>query len=349
LPRTQNLSRATLEASYEIDLWGRYRRADEAARAELLAAESARSALRLSLAAQVAQQYFALLAADGQQAVLERTLALRAETRELSRRRVEAGSAAPAEFRLAEAEEAAVAAQLSEARQARERLEGALALLAGRAPRAVLAPSVPRGRPVVAGLPAIPPGLPSELLLRRPDLAESEARLIAAQARIGVARAQYFPSLALTALLGSESVALRNLFTGPAGIFQFAAAASQPIWNAGRITHGVEAAEARRDEALARYRHAVAAAFGDVRDALSADAAARARLAAETARVRALDDALRQARLRQASGAAGRLEVLDAERQRLAAELARIEAERASRAAVADLVKALGGGWAPAA
>lgn len=345
VPRIQNTTRATLDASYEVDLWGRYGRASEAARAELFAAESARKAVRLSLTTQVAQQYFALLAADAQEAVGRRSAASRDETLALFRKRLEAGAISEYDLRQAEAEAAAARARLAGLVQARERVEAALALLLGRSPREVMAGRVERGSPAPLQDLVVPAGLPSDLLLRRPDLMEAEQKLMAANARIGAARAQYFPSLGLTAYLGSESVALRSLFSGPTGIFQFAAAIAQPIWNAGRIGFGVEAAEARRDQALAQYRQAVASAFKDVREALAAQTAARDTLAAESARAEALDQALRQASLRFEAGIASRLDVLDVERNLLQAELNRIDAERARKAALADLFKALGGGW----
>jgi multidrug efflux system outer membrane protein len=191
----------------------------------------------------------------------------------------------------------------------------------------------------------VPDGLPAELLLRRPDLKAAEQKLIAQNARIGEARAQYFPAISLTGYLGSETVDMAKLFTGPAGIFQFAAGISQPIFNAGRISGNVKASEARRDQALLQYRQAVAAAFGDVRNALAAQSAARKVLEAETMRSQALATASKQAEMRLQVGSFSRMEFLDVERNQLQADLNRFEAERAQRAAVADLFKALGGGW----
>jgi multidrug efflux system outer membrane protein len=183
------------------------------------------------------------------------------------------------------------------------------------------------------------------MLLRRPDLRDAEQHLVALNARIGVARAQYFPSLSLTGYAGAQSVAFSRLFTGPSRIFQFAANVSEPIFNAGRIGYMVDVAEARRDQALIQYRQAVANAFGDVRNALSAQAAAQQVLTYESARSTALESAYKQAGLRYQAGIASRLELLDVERSYLQAQLNRLEAERAQRSAVADLFKALGGGW----
>lgn len=354
IPRIQNDYRATLDVSYEVDLWGRYSRASEAARADLFAAESARDAVRLSLTAQVAQQYFALLAADAQVVVAQRTLATRDQTLALFGKRVDAGTLSEYELHQAQAEQAQTRAQLADLRQVQERSTSALALLLGRSPRAVMDDPIERSDPGAAavGDPSalvIPAGLPSELLLRRPDLREAEARLIASNALIGVARSQYFPSIGLTAYLGGESVAFSELFTGPAGIFQFAAGITQPLWNAGRIGAGVDAAQARHEQTLAQYQKAVASAFKDLRDALAAQDAARQTLAAQSARAEALARALTQAKLRFDAGIASQLDVLDVERNLLAAELARIDSERARKAALADIFKALGGGWAPGA
>ncbi len=339
-PRIQNDTRATIDASYEIDFWGKYRRASEAARADLLAAESSRDAVRLSLTAQVAQEYFALIAADAAVTITERTLQSRKETLDLFTKRFEAGTLSEFDLRQAEAEEAATRSQLAGRIQQQDHDESTLALLLGRSPREVMNGSIERSTsktfgPTEVAEVIIPAGLPSDLLLRRPDLREAEAGLIAANARIGAARAQYFPTIGLTAYLGSESTQFSKLFTGPAGIFYFAAAITQPIWNAGRIGANVDASEASRDQALAQYRKAVASAFKDVRDAL----------AAESTRAAALGKALELARLRFDAGIASRLDVLDVERNLLAAEIARADAERASKAALADTFKALGGGW----
>lgn len=351
-PRTNSSSRVTLDASYEVDFWGRYARASEAARAELLATEAARDALHLSLTAQVAQQYYALLAADAQEAAVHRVLVTRGESLDLLRRRVAAGITAEYDLRQAEAEEAAAQTQLAAAVRRKENAEASLAVLLGRSPRAVLAERIERGRPAGEQAPArvdVPGGLPSELLLRRPDLREAEQRLISANARIGETRALLFPSIALTASLGSESADLADLFTGPAGIYRLAAGLTQPIFQAGRLQRAGDAANAREAQARAAYVQAVANAFRDVRQALAAQSAARDTLAAETRRAEALRQALTQANTRYTGGIASRLEVLDVERNLLLAELARLDAEQAQQAAVADLFKALGGSWQPPA
>lgn len=344
LPRIQNSSRVTLDASYELDLWGKLRRASEASRADLLAAESARETVRLSLTAQVAQQYFALISYDAQEAAIKRILEGRQERLSLNRKRLEVGVISEYELYQVEADEAAVKSQLASIVHVRDKQEALLALLLGRSPREVMGGKLDRGNPNLIAA-QIPEGLKAELLLRRPDLKEAELRLVALNARIGAARSQFFPSIALTAYLGSESAAFANLFTGPADIFQFAVNVSQPIFNADRIGHMVEAVEARRDQALAQYKQAVAHAFADVRNALSAQQTARQILASESSRSKSLMQIYKKVELRYQSGIASRLELLDLERNYLQAELNRLDAERAQRVAVADLFKALGGEW----
>ena len=341
---TQNFSHISLNASYELDLWGKFRRASEAARADLLAAESSMDTVRLSLTAQVAQQYFALVSLDAQEAAIRRVLEGRQERLALNRKQFEVGVISEYDLHQVVADEAAVQSQIALIAQARDKQETALTLLLGRSPRDVMGSNLLHGSPSLP-VASVPDGLQAELLLRRPDLKEAELRLVALNARIGAARSQFFPSITLTSYLGSESTAFSNLFSGPAGIFQFAANVTQPIFNAGRVGHMVEAVEARRDQALAQYKQAVASAFADVRNALSAQETARRVLASESARSKALAQAYKQAELRYQGKISSRLELLDVERNYLQAELNRLDAERAQRVAVADLFKALGGGW----
>ncbi len=262
----------------------------------------------------------------------------------MDRKRLEIGVISEFQLHQSEAEVSSAQAQLANIVLLRNRQETALALLLGRSPRDVMNAQLERGLPTLNDV-WVPDGLPAELLLRRPDLKAAEQHLIAQNAHIGEARAQFFPSISLTGYLGSETTDMAKLFTGPAGIFQFAAGLSQPIFNAGRISANVRASEARRDQTLVQYQQAVASAFGDVRNALAAQSAARQVLAAETARSQSLATASRQAEVRIQVGSSSRMDFLDVERNQLQAELNRIDAERAQRAAVADLFKALGGGW----
>lgn len=348
-PREQNSYDVRVQASYELDFFGKYRRANEAARAELLASEAAQHTVRLSLTKQVAQQYFALLAAEGQMKVLERTLAARQETLELDSQRFGAGVTSEFNLLQSQAEVLAAQAQLAQAVQTREQQEATLLLLLGRPPRELLQANVSRGTPTKSDIVWIPDGLPSDLLLRRPDIQEAEQKLVAANARIGNVRSTIFPSIALTGYLGSESVQMTDLFSGPAGIYQIAATLTQPLWQGGRRREALHVAESRHEQALLTYQKTVADAFIDVRRALSSQHGARLVWQAESQRVDTLTQAYEQVLSRLKGGVSSRLEALDTERQLLQAQLSQIDAERAQRAAVADLFTALGGGWDSAA
>lgn len=346
----RNAYRAQVNVSYELDFWGRLRGASDAARAELLATEAARDTVRLALGADVVRAYFTLRAVDEQIAVTGRSLALREDNLKLQRVRAGAGLISDFQLRQLEAEVEAARAQLPALERSRTAEELALAVLLGRSPRA-MAESAAVARRAEGGEPIEPPallapeGLPSDLLLRRPDIAQAEQRLIAANARIAVARAALFPRIALTGYLGSESRALSDLFSGPSLIWQLAAGLAQPIFQAGRLQSDVEAVKAREQQALAQYQKAVQEAFREVQQALSAQTRAREIFEAETARAVALRDTLRLARIRYDNGLTSQLEVIDAERNLLAADLNRVDALRAQRVAVADLTRALGGGW----
>lgn len=351
--RQRDNYRGTLNVSYELDLWGRLRNATAAARAELLASEAARETVRIALATDVVQAYFTLRSLDEQVAATQRSVISRGESLALQKKRYDAGVISEFEYRQLEAEELAARAQLPALERRRNQQENALAVLLGRSPRAIYTEvAVEKAAATdVSTKPrqalVVPAGLPSELLLRRPDLVEAENRLIAANARIGAARAAYFPSLSITGFFGSESAVLSELFTGPAGIWQAAGSITQPIWNSDKVGSQVDAASARQRQALAQYQLAIQNAFREVRDAITAQAKTREQFDAEDRRAATLREALRLAKLRYVSGVASQLDVLDAERNLLAAELNRSDALRAQRAAVADLFKALGGGWNP--
>lgn len=349
VPRIQTTSGIGLDASYELDLWGRYAQASAAARADLLASEWAREALRLSLVAEVIKGYHGVRAATLSEANLERTLAARNETLAMLGQRVAAGSASEFDLNQTRAEIAGLQAQIAQAAQLREERETQLGILLGRSPRALFEDPLPQGDAARDLAPQVPVGLPSELLLRRPDLRQAEAALAAADARVDEARALLFPSISLTASLGQESVSLSRLFNGSASIFNLGLGLTQPIWNAGRLQSNLAATRAAREQEVARYRQAIANAFADVRRALAAQRAAIASLDAETQRATALRATVDQARVRFDAGLGSGLEVLDAERNLLQAELALIDARAALQGAITDLIRALGGGWRPGA
>lgn len=334
-----------INASYELDLWGKLKGASTAARAELLASEAARDTVRNALTAQIAQGYFNLLALDSQLAIASKTRATRQASLKLQQLRLNGGVSSEFEVRQIEAELAAIEAQIPVLERSRKLQQNALAVLLGRSPRELVEGVVGRGSASAPAAPVVPEGLPSELLLRRPDLREAEQKLIAANANIGVARAAYYPSISLTGYLGGESRSLADLFIGPARIFRFAVDLMQPIFGGKRIGAAVDVAKAREQQLLAQYRLAIANAFRDVQDALAAQQSAREVQAAETAHVEALRKAHTLAKLRYDNGIASQLEVLDAERNLLQAELNEVAAERDQRTAIADLFKAMGGGW----
>jgi outer membrane protein, multidrug efflux system len=337
--------RATVNVSWEVDLFGRLRSSVQAARADLDASEAAREGVRLAVAAQVAKSYFALRAFDEQVELTRRNVQLREDALVLQRKRFSGGVISEFDLRQLEAEAAAVRAQLPPLERSRDAEEAALAVLLGRTPRAIYEGTVARAARFdeAPGPTVLPSGMPSELLLRRPDLVQAERELAAANARIAAARADMFPSIVLTGFAGRESAALSNLFSGPAAIWQIAAGLTQPIFAGGRLEARTEAARARERQALGQYQKTIQTAFSEVRTALTAQTRSRESYDAESARARALADSVRLARLRYQNGVASQLDVIDAERGLLAAQSARIEALRAQRASVADLFRALGG------
>lgn len=346
VPLERSTFRGTLNVSYELDFFGRLRGATRAARADLLATQAARQTVRNALVSQLVQSYYTLLALDSQVAVTQRTIEVRTRDIGLQRKRLEAGLISDFALRQLEADVAVVRAQLPVLQQRRTAQEVTLVTLLGRTPKAIVEEPVT----LVADAsksppPIVPEGLPSELLLRRPDIVEAEQRLAAANARVGVARASLFPRIALTGFLGSESGQLSDLLSGPSLIWQLAFGLAQPIFQGGRLRGEIDVVRARERQALAQYQKTLQTAFGEVREALSAQLRSREAYAAENERVVALADTLRLARIRFENGLSSQLDVLDAERNLLQAELNRVDALRAQRAAVADVVRVLGGGW----
>lgn len=334
--------RLVLRASWEIDFWGKYRRASEAARADLAASEAGRDAIRASLVGEVTRGYFNLRALDASLEVAQRTLAGRRKSLEMQRLRLQAGVISELELRQVESDVAGAEALVPVLQRSLAAQEGALALLAGRSPRAVFEARIDRGRPSTPSVVEVPAGLPSDLLLRRPDLREAEERLKAANARIGVARAAYFPSITLTGFYGGESQALSDLFSGPARTWSVAGGLLQPIFGAGQIAAGVDFADARAKEAAIAYQQAIANAFREVRDAIGAQATTREALRAQQAREKVLARALELARTRHDGGTVSLFDVLETERQLLLVRLEAITAERQRRDAIVDLYLALG-------
>jgi multidrug efflux system outer membrane protein len=333
--------RLELAASWELDFWGKYRRGSEAARAELVATEAGQEAIRLSLIGEVVRGYFALEALDRRLDVAERTLTGREKALEMQKVRLDAGAVSELEYRQVESDLLGARALVPALRQLRIRQEGALAVLLGRTPRDVMEARIDRGAP---GLPTVevPAGIPSDLLLRRPDVRVAEEQLHAANARIGVARAAYFPSITLTGYYGGESQALGDLFTAQARTWSIAGGLLQPLFAGGQIRGGVQAAQASTIEAEMTYRKAVANAFREVREAIAAQSNLREVAVAQRGRETALERTYELARLRYDNGAVSLFDVLDTERQLLLVRLEAIDADRDRRDAIVDLYLALG-------
>ena len=335
-----NNRRAALSLSYEIDLWGRIRRQNEAAGAEALASRFARDSVRLALIGQVANEYLALRSHDAEVAVSQETVTSRENSLRIVQARLDAGSSSALELAQAENSLATAQSQLSQLKRLRALSENQIALLTGQ-PGLRIPPDL-----TPLPLPPVPPaGLPSTLLEARPDVRQAEEKLVAANARIGVAKAAYFPAISLTGVYGSESMALSNLFTGPAGIWSAALGLSMPIFDAGRTGARVDQATAGQKEMLATYRKTMQTAFKEVNDAL---ASLRELAAEETANIAQLEAARRSLKLSQAryeAGYSGFLEVLDAQRTTNIAQLTYLNSRKNRLGAAVDLFKALGGGW----
>lgn len=332
---------AVLVVDWELDIWGRLRRLNEAARADLLATEEGRRSVILSLVSAVATAYVELRDLDRELEIARATVKLRSDSLKLFRQRFAASVISEMELAQNESEYEAAAATIPQFESLVAQQENLLAVLLGRNPGPVV-----RGRELARlNLPAVPAGLPSDLLARRPDLRQAELNLIAANARIGAAKALYFPSISLTGLLGSASNQLSELFGGPAETWSYGGVASLPIFTAGGIAGQVRQAEARQQQALFAYQQAIQAAFRDVENALVASGKSREQLASQARQVEALRTYARLARLRYDNGYTSFIEVLDAERSLFNAELNYTRTQGAVFTRLIDLYKATGGGW----
>jgi outer membrane protein, multidrug efflux system len=336
-----------LSASYEIDFWGKYSRANDAARARLLAQTASRASVLASLHASVAQSYFALRALDAQTALAERTLATRTDNLKLQKRRFEGGVVGELDLRQAESEAASALATAQQVSLNQANAEAALATLVGRQPADIMQPVLARGAELgtLYAAQVVPAGLQSDLLTARPDIVAAEHNLIAAQADIGQARALYFPKLSLTANVGQQSKDLSNLLEPASMFWNMVGNLSQPIFRAGAIDALVSAANARQQQAVAQYTLAVQNAFKDVHDAMNSVEAGREIASTATTRLVALRETMRLADLRYKAGYTSYLEVLNAQRDLAQAEAGLVDAQRNQLNAVVSLYRALGDGW----
>jgi multidrug efflux system outer membrane protein len=330
-----------LNASWEIDLWGKLRRATEAARANLLGTEEGRRAVVLTLVTSVASAYVNLRDLDMQLEIAKRTAQSRQESYHLFQIRFRGGTISELELNQVKSEYEQALSTIPFIEKAIAQQENGLRVLLGRNPG-----SIPRGKTIdEIALPAIPSGLPSDLLVNRPDIRQAEQELIAANARIGVARSQYFPAISLTAFFGSASTDLSGLFSGPAKIWSFVAPLTAPIFTGGAIRGQVKSAEAIQRQSLQRYQQSIQAAFRDVEDALVDQKRTRDQLEIQTRQVESLQNYARFARLRFDNGYTSYIEVLDAERSLFSAELSRAQTKGDLFQALVNLYKAMGGGW----
>jgi multidrug efflux system outer membrane protein len=338
----QTTGQLNVSAAWNLDFWGRYRRATEAARATLLANEWARQEVIATLVANVASGYFQLRELDLELDISKRTLSSRKDSLELTTLLTEHGIDTMLDQRQAEQLVYTAAAQVPDLERQIEQEENALSVLLGNNPGAI-----PRGLALTEQphAPEVPAGLPSALLERRPDIHEAEQNLIAANAQIGVARAAYFPQISLTGTGGYQSSALTSLFTGPAGIWNFGGSLTQPIFEGGRLKNNVRLAEAQREQFLLTYQQAIQGAFRDVSNALIAYRKNREFRIQEEKLTESARDAAKLSEQRFKAGATDYLEVLTNETNYFTDQLALAQAQNNEVQALVQLYQALGGGW----
>jgi multidrug efflux system outer membrane protein len=338
---TNNDFQTLLTASWEIDIWGRLRRATEAARADLLSTEEGRQAVIMTVVTAVAVAYIDLRDLDKQLEIAEETHKSREDSFNLFKLRFDRGLISELELRQIESETQSALATVSSLQKQILQQENALSILIGHNPG-----PIHRGKALdLLALPVVPAGIPSQLLERRPDIRQAEQDLIAANARIGVAKALYFPTISLTGFFGMESVELSSLFSGPARTWNYAAQISVPVFTAGSIAGTIKATEALQKQALVRYQQVIQTAFREVDDALIDQAKSREQLKIQKKQVEALQSYLDLAKLRYENGYTSYLEVLDAERGLFNAELAYTQTQGVLFRALANLYKFMGGGW----
>jgi len=333
-----------LSASWELDFWGRFRRATESARANLLSDEWAQRQVISSLVSDVASAYFQLREQDLELEISRQTLASRRDSLRLTQVLADGGATSLLDVRQAEQLVFGASASIPDLESRIEQQENFISILVGRNPEGVM-----RGRPLIDQQqpPEVPAGLPSSLLERRPDILQAEQQLVAANAQIGVAKADFFPRISLTAIGGYQSSALARLFTGPAGLWTFGASALQPVFEGGRIRNNVAFAEARTQEATLVYQRTVQQAFRDVSDALVSYRKSREVRIEQQKLTTAAEDATRLSNMRYRGGAASYLEVLDSETRFFDAQLNLAQAQLRELQSLVQIYRSLGGGWQP--
>ena len=337
-----NAGQLDLSAAWELDFWGKYRRATEAARANVLASEWGRRAVISTLVANVADAYFELRALDLELEISQQTLSSRQDSLKLTQALEQNGSVSLVDVRQGEQLVYTASAIIPSLERQIQQQENLISVLLGRNPG-----------PIARGLkledephpPTVPAGLPSRLLEQRPDIQQSEQQMIAANAEIGVARAAYFPDISLTALGGFQSDSLARLFSGPAGLWNVGPALTQPIFTAGKIRSNVKLAKATEEQAALTYRQTIQQAFRDVSDALIAYQKDREYREQQELLTASAQDATRLAEVRYQSGVASYLEVLTNDTNYFSAELNLAQARLSELTDLVHLYNALGGGW----
>jgi len=329
-------------AAWNLDFWGRYRRATESARATLLANQWAQKEVMATLVSNVASSYFLLRQLDLQLEISNRTLSSRQDSLELTKTLERHGINTLLDVRQSEQLVYTAASEVPDLERQIAQQENAISILLGSNPS-----DVPRGLKLTEQphSPEVPVGLPSALLERRPDIREAEQNLIAANAQIGVARAAYFPQISLTANAGYQSASLTDLFTGPAGVWTLAGTLTQPIFEGGRLKSGVRLAEAQHEQLLLAYQQTIQGAFRDVSNALVAYRKNREFRIQQQNLVESAQDAARLSEMRFKAGTTDYLEVLTNETNSFSAELALAQAQGNELNALVQLYQALGGGW----
>jgi outer membrane protein, multidrug efflux system len=340
-----NFLTLTADAAFQLDFFGRLRRANEASRAELLATEDARQTVILTLISDVASDYFALLQLDLQLQITRETVKTQEDSVKLNKLRVEHGVATKLDVLQAQQVLDTANAQIPDLERQIAQEEDAISILLGNYPQ-----GVPRGLPLVQQTlpPEVPPGLPSSLIERRPDIREAEHQLVAANAEIGVAKAQFFPQISLTGSGGGafgRSSAFSSLMSSQLGIWSYGAQVSQPIFTGGALRGNLKLAESEHKQALIAYQQTIQRAFGDVSDALIGYEKLHQVRVRQQDTVADLVESVRLSDMRYKGGTTTYLEVLDGQRSLFSAELTLAQARGNEYQSLVQLYRALGGGW----
>jgi multidrug efflux system outer membrane protein len=341
IPNPQTSYQALLNASWEIDLWGRIRRQSESARANLLATDEARRGVILSLVASVAGNYLTLRGLDEQLVIANRTLAAYGESLRLFKLQFQYGQISQMNVSQVQSQYETAAAQIPQIESQIAQTENALSVLVGRNPGPIA-----RGKSIYdLALPKVPAGVPSDLLTRRPDLLQAEDTLIAANAQIGAARALYFPTISLTGAGGTSSAALSDLFSGPARVWSYAGSLVGPIFTFGAVSGQVASAEGAQQSALYNYQFSIQNAFADVENSLVASQKLQQQQSAQERLVAALQDYARLATLQYNGGYTSYTTVLQAEQSLFPAELTLASIRASVFSSSVNIYKSMGGGW----